>query len=364
MAQNTSVSQGTATITIGEAIKALTFHVQHRQNCILFGAPGIGKTDIAKQVVANLRYELDNLPYDILIMHPQVADPTDFKGMPGFNTDENGVKWAEFFAFGDLRRMIEADRPLVVFLDDFGQAPRMVQAAIQQLILERRIDGHKISDHVRFIMCANRAEDKAGVEGFLTTIKTRAFLYTVEPTVEDYSKWAIANNYPPECVAFIRFRGLEFLWARANPKFKPSLGCDNERTPRTVTNAFDAYVHGIPDGLELAMYAGATDGGWAIEWLGFSRMFHALPNIDLLYTDPSSFKCPGLDKVDVLYATTAAIAGRATKANAKQFFELVAKLPQDFGAFAVKDAFTRCPDIANTNHFVKWFQNNPDVIEG
>ena len=359
------IPQGTATVTIGEAIKLLQFHILLQQVVILFGAPGIGKTDLVKKVVRALAWAKDNLPFDMMICHPQVSDPTDYKGMPGFTTDDKGNKWAEFFAFGDLRRMIEATRPLVVFLDDFGQATKAVQAALQQLILERRIDGHKISDHVHFVLCANRAEDKAGVEGFLSTIKTRSVLYNVEPTVEDWTKWAIQEgDISAKGVAFVRFRGLAALWSRANKNFKGSYGTDNERTPRTVAMALKADAAGIPEGLEMQVFAGFTDGAWATEFMAFSRTWGSLPNMDVIFADPQSFKCPDSSRPEVLYAISAALAERASTKNAKAFFQLIKKLPKDFGAFAVRDAYHRVPEIANTNWFVDWFQSNPEVLEG
>jgi hypothetical protein len=358
-----NVAKGAQIITPKEAAMVGAMHVQLSQVPCFFGGPGIGKSDITKSIAQSLIHD-DGKPWDLIICHPQVADPTDYKGLPAI-VMEGAQRVAEFLPFGDLRLMINANRPLMVFLDDFGQAYKAVQAAIQQLILERRVDGHKISPFVRFVLCANRAEDKAGVEGFLTTIKTRCFLYTLEPTVDDWTSWAIRSGMPDECVAFVRWRGLESLWSRANPKFKGSYGTDNERTPRTVTNAFVAYASGlIPPGMELAVYSGATDGAWAIEWMAFLKTFQSLPNIDLIYTDPSQFECPPLSKPDVLYAVTAAIASRATPKNAEKFFKLIDKLPSDFGAFAVRDAYTRDKTIANSKWFMDWFTRNPDVIDG
>lgn len=360
-----AMNTGTAKITPREAMKVAEFHLRRGDNFILFGPPAIGKTELIKQVINSLIWEEDGEPYDLMISHPQLSDPTDYKGMPGFDTDDNGKRWAEFFAFGNLRQMIEATRPLVVFLDDFGQAPKMVQAALQQLVLERNVDGKKISEHVRFVMAANRAQDKAGVDaGTLTTIKTRATLYEVEPTVEDWCRWAISNDIAPECVAFVRFQGLKGLWSRVDPNFKPGYGTDNERSPRTCTRSFLQHMDGIPEGLEIAMHSGNTDGAWAHEFVAFSRTWTSLPNIDMIYADPSTFEAPGLDKPDVLYAITAAIAARATPKLANKFFKLIKKLPADFRTYAVRDAYFRDKAIANCNGFVEWFEENPDIIQG
>lgn len=326
-------------------------------NIILLGAPGIGKTELVKWAVEQLKFNL-------LICHPQLWDPTDAKGMPALVKIGDGIDGtkAVFIPFGELQQMIDATEPLVVFLDDFGQALRSVQAALQQLILERRVNGHKISEHVRFVLCANRRQDKAGVEGMLSTIKTRGFIFCLEPTVDDYCAWAAENDIPAECCAFVRFLGLEALWAWADPRFKPTYDEGNIRTPRTVTGAFRNYKLGIPEGLEMTYAASATDQAWAVQFLAFIKTYRDLPDIDAAFASPDSFTCPPTSKTDVLWAISAAFASRASKDTAEPFFKLVGKLPRDFGAAAVKFAFNKDKKITSTKAFIKWFNQNQDIV--
>ncbi len=126
-------------------------------------------------------------------MHPVVSDPTDFKGLPGIIGDK-----AEFLPFGDLRQMIEADKPTIVFLDDLGQAPAVVQAACMQLLLARQINGKKISGHIVFIAATNRREDRAGVTGILEPVKSRfKTILDLEVSADEWTEWAFKNNMPP-----------------------------------------------------------------------------------------------------------------------------------------------------------------------
>jgi midasin (ATPase involved in ribosome maturation) len=65
---------------------------------LLVGQPGIGKTDIVTAAAAELGA-------DLIVEHPVVSDPTDYKGLP-FPTADG----AEFLPFGMLKQLISADR--------------------------------------------------------------------------------------------------------------------------------------------------------------------------------------------------------------------------------------------------------------
>jgi len=88
---------------------------------LLKGAPGIGKTDIIKQACTAASQHL-------IISHPVVSDPVDYKGFPFVIDNE-----AHFLPFGDLNQLIKTQTPTTYFLDDLGQAPASVQAAAMQL---------------------------------------------------------------------------------------------------------------------------------------------------------------------------------------------------------------------------------------
>ena len=111
---------------------------------LITGAPGTGKSDIVDQATREAGAEL-------IISHPVTSDPTDFKGLGALVDGE-----AKFLPFDQLKDLITATRPTVFFLDDLGQAPPAVQAAAMQLILARRVNGHKVSDAVTFIAATNR----------------------------------------------------------------------------------------------------------------------------------------------------------------------------------------------------------------
>lgn len=308
---------------------------------LIKGAPGIGKSDIVSQAAAAAKA-------DLIISHPVVSDPTDFKGLPAV---VDGM--AEFLPFGELNALIKAKRPTVAFLDDLGQAPAVVQAAAMQLILARRINGHKVSDKVVFVAATNRREDRAGVTGILEPVKSR-FATIVELTVDinDWCAWALEHDVPPELVGFVRFRP-ELMTA-------PGVATNdivNRPSPRTVTHLGRLYAAGITD---LESLGGATGIGFATEFVGFIRVWASLPSIDSILLSPTTAAVP--KEPAALYAIATALATRATPQNAGRVIKYLGRLPEEFSVLGVRDIMRSRPQAANCAEFIRWATDHQELL--
>jgi len=307
---------------------------------LIKGAPGVGKSDIVAQVAAELEM-------DLIISHPVVSDPTDYKGLPGI---VNGK--AEFLPFGDLRRLIVAKKPTIAFLDDLGQAPAVVQAAAMQLILARRVNGHKISKKVVFIAATNRRQDRAGVTGILEPVKSRfATILELQANVDDWIEWALENNMPAELIGFIHFRpGL------LNTE-KTTAEIINHPCPRTIAYCGKLLNAGL-DSIEIL--AGAVGEGCAVELVGFLKVYKGLPNIAAILLDPTGTPIP--TDPAAIYAVVAALVEKATEDNANRILEYGNRLPADFSVLLVRDMIRKEPKIQNTTGFIKWATKHQDVL--
>lgn len=310
---------------------------------LIKGAPGIGKTDIVKQAC-------QTAGADLIISHPVVSDPVDYKGFPYVIDNE-----ARFLPFGDLNALIQATSPTVYFMDDLGQAPAAVQAAAMQLILERRINGHKVSDQVTFIAATNRKIDRAGVTGILEPVKSRfSAIVELEPDVDDWVRWAIQNNLPPELIAFIRFRpNLLF-------DFQASTDLTNSPCPRTVNNVARLMQAHLPRELQYEAFSGAAGEAFAIELIGFLQVYKTLPDIDRVLADPAGTGCP--QDPATLYALCGALAGRADKATMPSIVEYAKRLPAEFSVLLVTDSVNHNPEVAETEAFIEWSSSNNSVL--
>ncbi|MCK5050777.1 MAG: ATP-binding protein [Candidatus Cloacimonetes bacterium] len=327
--------------------ETLEFSIKNRFPVLIKGSPGIGKTDIVTQSSAAMGA-------DLIVSHPVVSDPTDFKGLPFPNKDGSAAK---FLPFGDLLRLIEADKPTVFFLDDLGQASASVQAAAMQLLLARRINGHAVSDHVVFLAATNRRQDRAAVQGILEPVKSRfAAILELEVNTDDWVEWAIENDMPTELIAFIRFR------PNLLHDFKPTADIINTPNPRTVANVGKMMNAGLPKDTEYEMISGAAGEAFATEFLGFLKVYRDLPDIDKLIADPENTDVP--NEPSTLFAVCGALSASAA-ANKKNFGNIIKytdRLPGEFQVLLIKDAIKRNNLLANTKEFSQWAIKHSDVI--
>ena len=345
----TSTQRTAVTVTPSQATRICKALVREGLPLMLVGSPGLGKTSIGKQVA-------DSLGFEFIVTHPVVSDPTDYKGMPWVRTTERGSE-ADFLPFGDLLQMINAPRPTLVMLDDLGQAPPAVQAALMQVLLARRVNGHKISDHVRFIACTNRREDRAGVSGILEPVKGRfATILHLEADVDAWVEWALDQGLPPEVIAFIRFRP-ELLSA-----FEPTAEMTNTPTPRNVESVGSLLGAGLEERDLFPAIAGACGRGWATEFLAFRRAVDSIPDPDDIIAHPGSAMVPR--EPSTLYALCGALARMATLTNWNPITVYIKRLPAEFGLLAMTLAVGGNKDLARTPEYTQWVAENHELITG
>ena len=323
--------------------KYLKFAIANREPVLVTSAPGCGKSDIIEAATKDAGA-------DLIISHPVVSDPTDYKGMP---YAENGE--AHFLPFGDLNKIISAKKPTVFFLDDLGQAPPAVQAACMQLVLARRINGHKVSDKVTFLAATNRRQDKAGVSGMLEPVKSRFTIIPLEVSVDDWCRWAInKGNMPIELISFIRFRP-ELLSA-----LSPSKDIVNSASPRTVASIGRQQNAGLPADLRLEVFTGAAGESFATEYNSFLDMYQQLPDVNQILLAPDSVPVP--TRPDILFALSGAIAARMTPTNADNAFHFLDKLSPEIGVACAKDAISRNISISKSGAFASWASKSGNLL--
>lgn len=301
---------------------------------LIVGGPGVGKSDLVSQAAAAAGA-------DILISHPAVSDPTDYRGLPWPDREQGQ---ATFLPFGDFARALNATRPLVWFLDDIGQAPASVQAATMQLLLARRVNGHALPPCVTFIAATNRRQDRAGVSGILTPVLSRfASVVELAPDLNDWTEWAFAQQVHDGLIAFLRFRP-DLL-----SQFDPSRAADMQPfpCPRTWARAGQLLSIGLTGPVLLAALAGAVGDGPAGELVSFMRLRDRMPSLDGILIDPDGAEIPS--EPGVLYAVAAGLAARATSRNIRRIGQYLQRMHEaglsEFGALCLRDAFRRDPAI-------------------
>lgn len=145
------------------------------------------------------------------IMAPQYDEYT-LRGLQTFMQNESG-KFVTACAdpswkvqYDELRRQ-HPNALIVVFLDEIGVASEAMQASLLELINDKRIDQHAMSepDKVVFVTAYNRREDGASFFNMSKPLARRFGGHTViQPSVEDFLIWGHnSGKIAPEVDLFL-----------------------------------------------------------------------------------------------------------------------------------------------------------------
>jgi hypothetical protein len=327
-----------------DLLKLLAYYIAAGETIMVTGAPGVGKSDILVQAAEAAKAKL-------IMLHPAISDPTDFKGMPVVAADRMSV---DFKPFGDLSEIYSAKKKTVVFIDDLGQALPAVQAAVMQLLHSstgvKRLNGKIVPACVTFVIATNRRTDGANVTGMLETVKSRTTsIVSLEPHADDFCDWAVANEMPAELIAYIRSQRDDLL------QFERKADIVNQPCPRTWAAAGRILKMGMSQDLELPALIGAIGEGMAAKFSGYLRTYRQLPTIESILLNPDAAIIP--TDPAALYFVSVGVAMRANQNNFGRVARYAERLEEEgraeFAVLMVRDSLNRDPKVQNTQAFVK-----------
>ena len=82
----------------------------------------------------------------------------------------------------------------------------MVQAALYQLVLDRKVGEYELPDGASLIACGNRESDRGVVHRMPTPLASRFVHLEIRVDAEDWLAWGAANGIAPEVLFYIQMR--------------------------------------------------------------------------------------------------------------------------------------------------------------
>lgn len=343
-------------VTPSELKEILKVAISNNMNTLISGPPGIGKTEIVNSVCSALDIKM-------FVSHPALDDPTDYKGYP--YVDKMGK--AEFIPFGNLKTLIEYEDPAVYFMDDLGQAPGSVQAALMQLIRGGKINNKVIGNNITFIAATNRKEDKSGVTGLYDAMRGRFATHVeLKVSVADWVPWAIHNQMPYQLTAFVQGHGIEALW-----DYKPTYDLTGYPNPRALAY-IGAWINAnLPRSLLLPVATGTCGYAWAQSFIGFLDIADKAINPNLIIQNPDQAPIP--QEPDALYALCGSLASIAHDQNIGAIIKYTERLElpdnfndriprKDYAVAIVKSCELYNKKICNTHDWISWHGRHAEMI--
>mgnify|MGYP003108431740 FL=1 len=315
-------------------------------NTMIWGGPGIGKSEIPQQVA-------DELNCKLLDFRANLFDPVDVRGVPYVSDVESGkfTSWAA----PDIFPIAERDGDIGIFLiDELPTAPPATQNAFLQLLLTRQVGDYTMPDGWSVISAGNRLTDAAAVYQMPSPVRNRLMHYELEPNINTWCDWALQHDVDSTLVSFLRFK----------PNLLYSFKADEYAFPTPRSWSFvDKRLKLEKDHRDDSMFFGASaavGNGPAGEFVAFAKIANELPDIDYLIENPHSYK-PTTDPA-VMYALTGAVASRAKDAKMDKIMAVNKKLPTEFQVVLVKTLLAKDKSLFNHASVQSWVSANANVI--
>jgi len=309
-----------------------------RQPVFIWGAPGVGKSQVVAQVAGELGLELTDIRAVLL-------DPVDLRGLP--SVQDGTAHWCP-------PSFLPVEGEGILFLDELNAAPPLVQAACYQLVLDRRVGEYTLPDGWTVVAAGNRESDRAVTHRMPSALANRFVHLDFSVDVDSWLEWAAEEDLSKEILAFIRFRPnlLHSFDPKKNEKAFPS--------PRSWEFAARILASAPEPDVELSLLKGTVGPGAAAEFAGFSRMYRQLPDPDAVISDPGAAVVP--EEPATLYALCEALAKRAGDETADSIIAYASRLPSEFGVLLVRDAVKAHRPVVESPAFSRWATANSEVL--
>ena len=168
----------------------------------IWGAPGIGKTEILHQVAKELEVAVEE-------WHLATIEPTDFRGVPKVENimnsndpkDERSVsKLPALFPTSDGKN----GKGGIMFFDELNRAPEMVLGASLSLALSGRHGQYELPPHWIVIAAGNRPDDIPGRLIDDKILWNRFHHLNYKPEVEEWAEYSKTLPYMnPDLIEFL-----------------------------------------------------------------------------------------------------------------------------------------------------------------
>lgn len=119
-----------------QVTQALEYLIKAKQPVMLHGSPGVGKSQVVKQVADKLGIEMIDLRLSQL-------DPVDLRGVPSVDREKVGNKEVGKTNW-NVPSFLPTNGSGILFLDEINSATQATQAAAYQLVLDRKLGDYEL----------------------------------------------------------------------------------------------------------------------------------------------------------------------------------------------------------------------------
>jgi hypothetical protein len=323
---------------------------------MLWGSPGVGKSQAMKQVGELLEEKLKKhvVVTDVRLL---LFNPVDLRGIPVANDDKTLAVWLKPQIF---QMDTNPDILNILILDEISAAPPSVQAAAYQIVLDRQIGEHKIPDNCLILCAGNQVTDKSVAYKMPKALANRLSHIEIQVDLDDWKKWAIPKEVDERIVGYLNFQNGKLY------DFQPNSDDNAFPTPRSWEKV-DNVLKFLKLDQAMPIISGHIGEATAFDFLTYTKVYSELPDIDLIIAG----KCKEVKKrPDINFAVVSSLVSRSVKADDKQLdniMEYGLLLESEFAVLLFKDLVKSVkelgPRMAKSPAFLKFLGKYKYLIQ-
>ena len=306
-----TMETGTRTVTPNGAKKSIHHAMKKQRPIFLWGPPGIGKSDIVRQV----SQEFSNS--HLIDIRLSLWEPTDIKGIPYFDSNSGTMVWGAPSELPSEEFAAQFDH-ITLFLDEMNSAAPSVQAAAYQLILNRRVGTYKLPDNVSVVAAGNREADKGVTYRMPAPLANRFIHLELAVDFNDWFNWAVAHNEHTDVVGYLTFAKKDLY------DFDPKSPSRSFATPRSWSFVSELLEDDLDEATTTDLVAGSVGEGLAVKFMAHRKVASNMPNpSDIL---AGKVKEMSTKEISAMYSLTVSLCyelKEASDKNDKKFDEKV-----------------------------------------
>lgn len=329
-----------ASITPKDLITFLITMLVANQPTMIWGQPGVGKSDAATLVGRILEY----IYHDI---RPLTMERIDLLGIPFVEVieDTNITRWAHP---GLLPRQ-NSNAKHLINIEEITSAKNDMQSSLFQLVLNRACGEYKLPEGARIIACGNRVNDRGVVYKMPTPLASRFLHVELVPSVSDWVEWALDNDIDPDVIFFIRF-----IDQSALNRFDPKSSEAAYPCPRTweQVSRVKPHVQNLPPDLQRTAYIGSVGEAIGSDFYSFLDVKDDIPDIRHIMTDPTTARIPPQPSTQVLLCSS--LLRKINHKNFHSVCQYALRLEPEYGHFMIGEALRQDPELVGTEAHAMW----------
>ncbi len=320
-----------------ELTRTISALIEQKVPSFLWGAPGIGKSSIIKQIA-------DKKEIGFIDLRLALMDPTDLKGIPFYDKESHSALWAP-------PAFLPKSGEGVLFLDELNSAAPSVQASAYQLILDRKVGEYELPDGWAIVAAGNREGDRGLTYRMPSPLANRFVHFEMEVDVDDWKFWAYKKEIDERIISYISYKSEHLFTFDAKSDVK------SFATPRSWEFVDAILKSGISQELLLDAISGAVGREVGVGFLSYAKVMNRLPDIkNIMASGEGEYS----DEVDVLYALSIGLVSALLKDYSDERLDNLLKyslyLKSEFAVLTVQDLQRNGINMQGSRLFKEWVE--------